>query len=140
MDCCLPSGRTFPLTHRKENGVTQFAETPNWDEYAEQVPEKYLACRAEGQHHRIPGTIEQIKGTEKFPNARWAITKRCRNRCGVVWIEFENAKGSVIWKSGPRYAGAPGYPTKGLGRFTVEARDRMRLERNMRYIQRQKGK
>lgn len=117
------------------------AEYRDIDEYADNVPDKYLACRVDS-HARIPSSIGRIADMDLDPSfsqlkrvGTYMKTLRCRNKCGITWQQVIDDKGAVLWESGPRYASAPGYLTKGMGRFTKEYRNRLRLEQIQRAIE-----
>lgn len=124
----------------------EFTAPREIDEYADRVPDKYLACRV-NQHSRDPvpsssGLIKDMvvhESLENISGATWVKTMRCRNRCGIVWLQICDEKGAVLWDSGPDYSRAPGYLTRGLGRFTKEYRDRLRLEEMTRMYEREHG-
>lgn len=126
--------------------MTRFSHPRDIDEYADQVPDKYLSCRVDA-HSRTPSSIAPIADVaggfeEEFLDAlqtegAYAVkTLRCRNKCGITWQQVTDKSGAIIWESGPRYSSAPGYLTKGMGRFTKDMRNRLRAEQIERALER----
>jgi hypothetical protein len=125
--------------------VSQHATPRDIDEFADQIPDKYLACRVDS-HSRVPssiGLIADMNLDASFSELKrvgtFMKTLRCRNKCGITWQQVVDSNGAILWESGPRYTGAPGYLTKGMGRFTKEYRNRLRLEQLQRAIENGKG-
>jgi hypothetical protein len=120
--------------------VTKSLVVRDIDDLADQIPDKYLACRVDN-HAKVPSSIGRIADMDvnerllDIVGAMFVKTRRCRNRCGVVWFEVVDKDGRVLWESGADYTRAPDYLVKGLGRLKRSDRDRLRLEQIQRAIE-----
>ena len=120
--------------------MTTYTRVRDIDALADSIPDKYLACRVDS-HSKVPSSIGLIADMDlseeilELDGAMYVKTRRCRNRCGVVWFEVVNKQGTIIWESGADYSHAPGYLTKGLGRLRRADKDRLRLEQIQRAIE-----
>src|SRR4051794_40418717 len=107
---------------------------------ADNISDKYLACRVDS-HSKVSSSIGLIADMDVDPDIRsisgaWAVkTRRCRNRCGVVWFEVIGKDGEVLFETGADYSRAPDYLVKGVGRLTRADRNRLRLEQVQRAIE-----
>lgn len=117
----------------------EYTHARDIDEYADRVPDRYLACRVNG-HSRTSSSIGEIadmdvhESIKEIRGGTFLKTMRCRNRCGITWTSVLDDTGRILWETGPNYGRAPGYLTRGMGRFTREYKDRLRLEEALRRV------
>ena len=106
-----------------DNEPTQY----ELDEYAENLPQKWLDCRIYGCS-RDPKTASyrwvRLEGSRK-----WALEEvaQCRGRCGNWWTQLQDDQGHALTRLKKHYI--DGWQAKGIGRINEKSGKKAVLRR-----------